>query len=146
MHQYARYYEKWRGLRASVKPTEAVDSMTLDLFYKEIREEKGESLTPEEMETALREKLDAQTNTVYKKTQDGTNKRWVYEAEIKRSYFHVKPLDRPQLQNWSKYLDFEESLLDISRIRALYERCLVPCVNIYSDNSLSYNADILIII
>lgn len=129
MHQYARYYEKWRGIRANMKPTEALDPTTLDLFYKEIREAKGDSLTPEEMETALKEKLSAQTTAVYKRTQDGTNKRWVYEAEIKRPYFHVKPLDRPQLQNWSKYLDFEESLNEIPRIRALYERCLVPCVN-----------------
>lgn len=130
MHQYARYYEKWRGLRSTMKPSEAVDHATLETFYKEIREAKGDSLTTEEMELALKEKLDAQTIAVYKKTQEGTNKRWVYEAEIKRPYFHVKPLDRPQLQNWSKYLDFEESLNEIPRIRALYERCLVPCVNI----------------
>ncbi|KAI9356608.1 hypothetical protein BD770DRAFT_322984 [Pilaira anomala] len=137
MHQYARYYEKWRGLRSTMKPSEAVDHATLETFYKEIREAKGDSLTAEEMELALKEKLDAQANAVYKKTQEGTNKRWVYEAEIKRPYFHVKPLDRPQLQNWSKYLDFEESLNEIPRIRALYERCLVPCAQ-YEEFWLRY--------
>lgn len=131
MHQYARYYEKWRGLRSSIKPSEAIDPLALEVFYREIHEAKGDALTPEEMEAALKEKLDAQTLDVYKKTQEGTNKRWVYEAEIKRPYFHVKPLDRPQLQNWSKYLDFEEATNEIPRIRALYERCLVPCVIIY---------------
>jgi pre-mRNA-processing factor 39 len=125
MHQYARYYEKWRGLRSSMKPTEALDNMTLEVFTNEIHN----SPETKDFETALKEKIDAQTAAVYKRTQEGTNKRWVYEAEIKRSYFHVKPLDRPQLENWSKYLDFEESQNDIGRIRALYERCLVPCVS-----------------
>jgi pre-mRNA-processing factor 39 len=128
MHQYARYYEKWRGLRTSMKPSEALDSTTLQVLQTQIAEEKGE-LSPEELEKALREKIDAQIKAVYKKTQEGTNSRWVYEAEIKRSYFHVKPLDRPQLQNWSKYLDFEEAAGELDRIRALYERCLVPCVS-----------------
>lgn len=126
MHQYARYYEKWRGLRNSMTPTEALDSTTLEAFTNEIHND------PEakSFEAALKEKMDAQTAAVYKSTQEGTNKRWVYEAEIKRSYFHVKPLDRPQLQNWSKYLDFEEVQNDTNRIRALYERCLVPCVSL----------------
>lgn len=125
MHQYARYYEKWRGLRSNMKPSEALDAHTLKVFKAEI----GQSLSPDEMESALKEKLDAQTKAVYKKTQEGTNSRWVYEAEIKRPYFHVKPLDAVQLNNWSKYLDFEENAGDLNRIRALYERCLVPCVS-----------------
>jgi len=31
-----------------------------------------------------------------------------YEARIHRSYFHVKPLDEYQLENWHQYLDFVE--------------------------------------
>lgn len=138
MHQYARYYEKWRGIRANMNIKEDLDQLTLETFYKEIQEENGTSMTQDEMDVLLKEKVNAQTLAVYKKTQDGTNKRWVYEAEIKRPYFHVKPLDRPQLQNWSKYLDFEENLKDVSRIRALYERCLVPCVNIYHYKEAQY--------
>ncbi|KAI7866569.1 uncharacterized protein EV154DRAFT_432674 [Mucor mucedo] len=137
MHQYARYYEKWRGIRANMNIKEDLDQLTLETFYKEIQEENGTSMTQDEMDVLLKEKVNAQTLAVYKKTQDGTNKRWVYEAEIKRPYFHVKPLDRPQLQNWSKYLDFEENLKDVSRIRALYERCLVPCAQ-YEEFWLRY--------
>lgn len=128
MHQYARYYEKWRGLRNSMSPSDALDPETLERFSKEIRQAKGD-ISPPEFQAALKEKLDAQTTLVYKTTQEGTTQRWVYEAEIKRSYFHVKPLDKPQLTNWGKYLDFEESQNDYDRIRALYERCLVPCVS-----------------
>lgn len=128
MHQYARYYEKWRGLRANSSPAKALDPTILEVFTNEIIKEKGQ-LSPAELDSALKEKMDAQTAAVYATTQEGTNKRWVYESEIKRSYFHVKPLDRPQLQNWSKYLDFEEAQNNVERIRALYERCLVPCVS-----------------
>ncbi|KAI9467961.1 MAG: hypothetical protein EXX96DRAFT_597540 [Benjaminiella poitrasii] len=136
MHQYARYYEKWRNMRANMSPTEALNPRYLEQFTEEINAEKG-PLEPSELQVALKEKLDNQTASVYKTTQDGTNKRWVYEAEIKRSYFHVKPLDRPQLQNWSKYLDFEESQQDVTRIHALYERCLVPCAQ-YEEFWLRY--------
>lgn len=31
-----------------------------------------------------------------------------FESNIHRSYFHVKPLDTAQLENWHKYLDFVE--------------------------------------
>lgn len=31
-----------------------------------------------------------------------------FEASIQRSYFHIKPLDANQLQNWHHYLDFVE--------------------------------------
>lgn len=127
MHQYARYYEKWRGIRNTMSPLEALDSETLETFSKEIQQDKGD-ISPQEYQIALKEKLDAQTASVYKSTQEGTTVRWVYEAEIKRSYFHVKPLDKPQLTNWSKYLDFEETQNNYDRIQALYERCLVPCV------------------
>ncbi|KAI7898950.1 uncharacterized protein BX663DRAFT_441902 [Cokeromyces recurvatus] len=136
MHQYARYYEKWRNIRANMNPSEALKPEQLEQFTKEIKEEKNIT-DPSEVQIALKEKFDNQTATVYKSTQDGTNKRWVYEAEIKRSYFHVKPLDRPQLQNWSKYLDFEESQQDKTRICALYERCLVPCAQ-YEEFWLRY--------
>ncbi|CAO3675897.1 unnamed protein product [Rhizopus stolonifer] len=138
MHQYARYYEKWRGLRLSKKPSEAVTEKALQTFYEQIQTEKNDLPKEEEaLDAALREKLDEHTANVYKATQEGTNKRWVYEAEIKRSYFHVKPLDRPQLQNWDKYLDFEEATNDATRIRALYERCLVPCAQ-YEEFWLRY--------
>jgi hypothetical protein len=47
---------------------------------------------------------------------------------LKRPYFHVKPLDETQLQNWRSYLDFEEKEGNLHRIEKLYERCLIACV------------------
>jgi len=51
----------------------------------------------------------------------------MFEAEIKRPWFHYKPLDESEIANWRVYLDFEEGVGDNERIVKLYERCLVPC-------------------
>ncbi len=77
--------------------------------------------------------------------------------QIRRPYFHVKPLEEAQLNNWAEYLSFEESEaasteallaaptsaapteeneqavtqedVDLAKkhVRILYERCLVAC-------------------
>lgn len=47
--------------------------------------------------------------------------------QIKRPYFHVKPLERAQLRNWHAYLDFEVSRGNVERCTTLFERCLVAC-------------------
>ncbi|XP_012091896.2 uncharacterized protein LOC105649750 isoform X2 [Jatropha curcas] len=60
-----------------------------------------------------------------------------YETRIKRSYFHVKPLDVNQLENWHHYLDFAESHGDFDWAVRLYERCLIPCAN-YPDFWMRY--------
>lgn len=78
-----------------------------------------------EMERDLRVRIDAHYLEVFQKCQAETTKRWTYEQEVKRPYFHVTELDDAQLTNWRKYLDFEESEGDYSRIAFLYERCLV---------------------
>ncbi|KAE9602926.1 hypothetical protein Lal_00050182 [Lupinus albus] len=52
-----------------------------------------------------------------------------FEANIGRYYFHVRPLDAHQLQNWHDYLDFIELEEDFDWTVKLYERCLVVCAN-----------------
>lgn len=47
--------------------------------------------------------------------------------QIKRPYFHVKPLERCQLKNWQDYLDYETEQGDRVRIIVLFERCLIAC-------------------
>jgi len=84
------------------------------------------------------------------------------EAGVRRWYFHVKPLDEAQLDNWRQYLKLEhefgtalappsafgalsldaatEALLAQQKTAAtmrLYERCLVPCA-LYAEFWLSY--------
>ena len=52
--------------------------------------------------------------------------------QIKRPYFHVKPLERAQLRNWREYLDFEIAEGNQQRILILFERCMVACA-LYED-------------
>ncbi len=72
-------------------------------------------------------------------------------SQIKRPYFHVKPLDRAQLKAWKSYLDWEiaeaetaavdaegaaveghegskqECVAGRKRVLILFERCLITC-------------------
>uniref|UniRef100_A0A0D9X7E1 Suppressor of forked domain-containing protein n=1 Tax=Leersia perrieri TaxID=77586 RepID=A0A0D9X7E1_9ORYZ len=60
-----------------------------------------------------------------------------FETSIKRPFFHVKPLDDDQLENWHRYLDFVEKNGDFDWAVKLYERCLIPCAN-YSEFWIRY--------
>ena len=46
----------------------------------------------------------------------------MFEEKLKRSYFHVKPLDHKQLKTWDLYLDYEISKGDHERVVVLFER------------------------
>ncbi|KAF4974039.1 hypothetical protein FZEAL_9011 [Fusarium zealandicum] len=131
MHQYARYYERFRSLSHSRPMTEVVSAEDLARFTSEVEAEAmayGGAAKPElEVERDIRAKVDALFYEVFTATQTEVSKRWTYESEIKRPYFHVTALEHPQLVNWRKYLDFEEAEGDLARIVALYERCLVTC-------------------
>uniref|UniRef100_A0A0K0CYD9 Pre-mRNA-processing factor 39 n=1 Tax=Angiostrongylus cantonensis TaxID=6313 RepID=A0A0K0CYD9_ANGCA len=63
----------------------------------------------------------------HKETEAMVNARLPFEDQIKRPYFHVKPLEAEQLKNWRLYLDFEIIEGDENRITVLFERCLIAC-------------------
>jgi pre-mRNA-processing factor 39 len=85
---------------------------------------------PAETERELRARIDAYLLEIFQRTQHETSTRWTFEQEIKRPYYHVTELDDAQLENWKKYLDFEESEPNnYQRTRFLYERCLVTAAN-----------------
>ncbi|KAK8694046.1 hypothetical protein V6N13_071610 [Hibiscus sabdariffa] len=48
---------------------------------------------------------------------------------IRRPYFHVRPLNVTELENWHNYLDFIESEGDLNKVVKLYERCLIACAS-----------------
>lgn len=56
-----------------------------------------------------------------------------FNLQLKRNYFHVKPLERTQLQTWRSYLEAFgiRERATAEDLDYLYERCLVPCVCIY---------------
>jgi pre-mRNA-processing factor 39 len=87
------------------------------------------SRSESEVERDVRLRIDGYHLEIFSRTQTETTKRWTYESEIKRPYFHVTELDEGQLANWRKYLDFEEAEGSYSRTQFLYERCLVTCAH-----------------
>lgn len=58
--------------------------------------------------------------------------------QIKRPYFHVKPLERAQLKNWKDYLDFEIDNGTHETTVILFERCMIACA-LYEDMWLKVN-------
>jgi len=131
MHQYARYFERFRQMAHARPLNELVPEETLAGFREEVNADnatfqsgpKGEL----EIEREVRTKIDNFHLEIFTRTQTETTKRWTYESEVKRPYFHVTELDQAQLANWRKYLDFEEAEGDYARSVFLYERCLVTC-------------------
>ncbi|OTB06678.1 hypothetical protein M426DRAFT_318739 [Hypoxylon sp. CI-4A] len=141
MHQYARYYERFRQLAHSRPIDELVPAETLARFRAEVDAESaaygGVPRTELEIERDIRAKIDTLYYESFQKTQDETTKRWTYESEMKRPYFHVTELENSQLANWRKYLDFEEGEHDFARTAFLYERCIITCA-LYDEFWLRY--------
>ncbi|KAL4913221.1 hypothetical protein BDW62DRAFT_214396 [Aspergillus aurantiobrunneus] len=133
MHQYARYFERYRQL-AQMRPlADLAPPDLLSQFRAELDAAAGQvapgAKADAEVERDLRLRVDSHHLEIFSKTQTETTKRWTYESEIKRPYFHVTELDEGQLSNWRKYLDFEEAEGSYPRTQFLYERCLVTCAH-----------------
>ncbi|KAJ1298242.1 hypothetical protein BS78_01G438800 [Paspalum vaginatum] len=74
---------------------------------------------------------------MYRKAKEYESKIIGFELAIRRPYFHVKPLDNPELENWHNYLDFIEKEEDINKVIKLYERCVIACAS-YSEFWIRY--------
>ncbi|KAJ9190713.1 hypothetical protein DTO166G4_9077 [Paecilomyces variotii] len=135
------YFERYRQLAQTRPVSELAPPEILAQFRAEI--EAGSAHLPPgakaeaEIERDLRLRTDTYHLEIFSRTQTETTKRWTYESEIKRPYFHVTELDEGQLSNWRKYLDFEEAEGSYPRIQFLYERCLVTCAH-YEEFWLRY--------
>ncbi|KAM1811112.1 hypothetical protein TB2_027254 [Malus domestica] len=66
---------------------------------------------------------------VYKKAKEFGSNIISFETAIKRPYFHVRPLNSVEVENWTSYLDFIERVGDLSKVVKLYERCPIACAN-----------------
>ena len=97
----------------------------------------------------MKEKVVERRTAVFEKTKEEVAKRVKFEdavsvyvlfcglisiglipkldSQLKRPYFHVKPLEKIQLKTWKDYLDFEMSQGDQNRIIVLFERCMIAC-------------------
>ncbi|KAI9890012.1 MAG: hypothetical protein M1814_004528 [Vezdaea aestivalis] len=135
MHQYARYFERYRQLAHGRPLNELQPTDVVTQFRQDIETEAAggappgatQPLSEAELEQRVRARVDELNLETFNRTQTETMKRWQYESEIKRPYFVVTELDDPQLANWRKYLDYEEEEGSFQRIVFLYERCLITC-------------------
>lgn len=130
LYQYARYFERFRAACANRPATELAPPEIFQRLEAQASSQsrpKGEN--PADAERELRVLLEENHMSIFNRTQTETTKRWQYEQEIKRPYFHVTELDEPQLENWRKYLDFEDANGGYERTKFLYERCLVTAAN-----------------
>ncbi|XWS47036.1 hypothetical protein CRYUN_Cryun14cG0118800 [Craigia yunnanensis] len=75
------------------------------------------------------EKYVAVREELYKKAKEFDSKILGFETAIRRPYFHVRPLNVAELENWHNYLDFIERERDFNKVVKLYERCLIACAN-----------------
>ncbi|XP_040267571.1 pre-mRNA-processing factor 39 isoform X1 [Bufo bufo] len=64
---------------------------------------------------------------IFSLNENEVHKRWTLEEGIKRPYFHVKPLEKVQINNWKEYLDFEIENGAHERVVILFERCVIAC-------------------
>lgn len=124
---------------AATRPlTELIPNEVLQKLHaeaiKEIRQQGGSEL---DIDRYIRAQIDQRYLDAFAVTQTETTKRWTYEQEVKRPYFHVTELDEGQITNWQRYLDFEESEGNFERIAFLYERCLVTAAH-YDEFWLRY--------
>ncbi|KAJ5294237.1 hypothetical protein PENANT_c028G02015 [Penicillium antarcticum] len=141
MHQYARYFERYRQLAQTRPLAELAPTEILGRFRAELESASSDvppgAKAEAEIERDLRLRVDSYHLEVFTNTQTETTKRWTFESEIKRPYFHVTELDEGQLTNWKNYLDFEEIEGAYDRIQFLYERALVTCAH-YDEFWLRY--------
>ncbi|XP_071381114.1 pre-mRNA-processing factor 39 isoform X2 [Centroberyx affinis] len=75
----------------------------------------------------MRHKVIEARQEVFNHNEHEVSKRWAFEEGIKRPYFHVKALEKTQLNNWKEYLDFEIENGTPERVVVLFERCLIAC-------------------
>lgn len=65
------------------------------------------------------EKYIAVREEMYKKAKEFDSKIIGFETAIRRPYFHVRPLNIGELENWHNYLDFIEREGDLSKVLEL---------------------------
>ncbi|KAH9860587.1 hypothetical protein J1614_011918 [Plenodomus biglobosus] len=139
IYQFTRYFEKFIILLGTRPVEELIDAEALESINNAVQlENQGQ---PEksalEVERQVRQKIHEHYSAFYTTNQQDVTNRWNYEQAIKRAYFHVTELDETELDNWRKYLDYEEKQGNFERTSFLYERCLVACA-LYDEFWLRY--------
>lgn len=134
LHQYARYFEAFTELRQNFAASDLLGTSTDDHLLDTVL--KKHRVKREDLDDKP-EVLDDYFGQVFASTQKATNDSWKYEKCIERTDFDPSPLSSTDLDNWTRYLTFEESQGDFRQIVSLYERCLITTY-LYEQFWMSY--------
>ncbi|KAH8731431.1 hypothetical protein GQ44DRAFT_698733 [Phaeosphaeriaceae sp. PMI808] len=137
--KFSVYSEKFAALLNQRPVDELVDPETLEILRNQVQEEnQGQAEKPQlELDRQLAALVHHNYIEAYTQTQKEIADRWNFETAIRRPYFHVTELEESELDNWRKYLDYEEKQGDFQRTSFLYERCLIGCA-LYDEFWLRY--------
>ncbi|XP_004247135.1 pre-mRNA-processing factor 39-1 isoform X2 [Solanum lycopersicum] len=139
--QLDRYFEGFKELVASRPltelrtPEEAAAAAAVEAGDEQIEGEDNPGSEPSKpVSASLKdaeelEKYITIREEMYKKAKEFDSKIIGFETSIRRPYFHVRPLNVAELENWHNYLDFIEGGDDFNKVVKLYERCLIACAN-----------------
>lgn len=117
--------EEVDAVNASAIPTDGVEGKA----HPDSAEQAVKIISTGLSEAEESEKYTAVREDMYKKAKEYESKIIGFETAIRRPYFHVRPLDDLELENWHNYLDFVERGDDFNKVVKLYERCLIACAN-----------------
>uniref|UniRef100_A0A673WPR0 Pre-mRNA-processing factor 39-like n=1 Tax=Salmo trutta TaxID=8032 RepID=A0A673WPR0_SALTR len=144
---YSSHYEKFKTHLNAHAPKDVLSAVEYEGLLEESKQShktekselaEGEEELPPGEEKEPTEMFDEQLSTLFWSSSVLSLVGNVYLSsllfpflpsfQIKRPYFHVKPLDRTQLRAWHSYLDWELTELGgDQRVRILFERCLIAC-------------------
>ncbi|XVF87220.1 hypothetical protein PTKIN_Ptkin18bG0101400 [Pterospermum kingtungense] len=136
------YYDSFQKLAATLKEEmQCLNDMDLQSDPR-VENEVPTCYTDDELSRVIKDLLNPSTgldgtkalekylsfgNQFYQEASQLDEKIRRFESSILRPYFHIKPLDISQLENWHEYLNFVEMHGDFDWAVKLYERCLIPC-------------------
>ncbi|CAK9296878.1 unnamed protein product [Gordionus sp. m RMFG-2023] len=151
---YRQFFERFKNHIETNDIQEIITEEELDRIKRDLNlfnpkhRHSTEELTDDQI-IAIRDKIIETRQEIVAETEMEVKKRKTYEDNIKRPYFHIKPLERFQLKNWNQYLDYEMNItVDLdkgektglaknTRVKSLFERCLVTCA-LYEEFWLKY--------
>lgn len=104
------------GAAAVSVVSEASDKVTEGVVPSDAVEQPSKPVSAGLSEAEELEKYVAIREEMYKKAKELDSKIVGFETAIGRPYFHVKPLNAAELENWHNYLNFIERDGDFSKV------------------------------
>ncbi|KAG5586973.1 hypothetical protein H5410_047407 [Solanum commersonii] len=174
--QLDRYFEGFKELVASRPlselrtPEEAAAAAEAEAEDEQIEGEVNPGSEPSKpVSTSLKdaeelEKYISIREEMYQKAKEFDSKIIGFETSIRRPYFHVRPLNVAELENWHNYLDFIEGGDDFNKVcsylpnhvrldrshpfvleGALFHQRSTPCASFLSPFSFLWNFFIVVV-